>query len=356
MNTDQFFKDLKVIELASVLAGPAVGMFFAEMGAKVIKIENKKGGGDTTRKWKLPSEDVNAPYSAYYHSVNWGKESVLLDLTESTDFNWLMEEMKTADVLISNFKAGSAEKLKLDYPTLKSKFPKLISGSITAYGKDNPKPGFDVVIQAETGWLSMNGEEGGAPVKMPVALMDILAAHQLKEAILVGLLHRARTGEGSEFSVSLFDTGVASLANQATNWLNVKHLPKRMGSRHPNIAPYGEIFYTKDKKPVILAPGTEQQFRNLCDCLNLPELKNDPAFQTNALRLTNRIILNESLKLGFLEVKLDDILKRCHQEKVPIAPINNLAELFEMPMAQKLVLEEQLSDGTISKRVKTKVF
>ena len=151
---------------------------------------------------------------------------MFLDLTLEADFNWLWQELATTDVVISNFKAGAAKKFKLDFSTLKENFPTLICGAINAYGSENPRPGFDVVIQAETGWLSMNGEAEGEPVKMPVALMDILAAHQLKEALLVGLLHRARTGEGSEFTVSLFDTGVASLANQATNWLNLQHLPK----------------------------------------------------------------------------------------------------------------------------------
>ena len=350
------FKNLKVIELASVLAGPAVGMFFAELGAEVIKIENKRTGGDTTRRWKLPQEDKDAAASAYFHAVNWHKRHIFMDLTQPDDRAQLIDLVKNADIVIANFKPGSAEKLGLDCHSLRDCNPRLIYASISAYGEDDLRPGFDVAIQAETGWMFMNGEPGGPPVKMPVALMDLLAAHQLKEGILVALLQRERTGEGSEVTVSLFDAGVASLANQATNWLNVGHLPQRMGSQHPNIAPYGEIFYTKDEKPLILATGTERQFRELCEIIGLPELAEDERFKTNTLRLTNRALLNEKLAPAFQKLNAGDVLERCRQLQVPVAPIRNLEEVFEIPAANSLILEESLPDGSVSKRVRTAVF
>lgn len=350
------FQNLKVIELASVLAGPAVGMFFAELGAEVIKIENKLTGGDTTRHWKLPQEDKDAPTSAYFHSVNWHKRHIFMDLTQPEDRLQLMDLVKNADIVIANFKPGSAEKLGLDCHSLRDCNPRLIYASISAYGEDDLRPGFDVAIQAETGWMFMNGEPGGPPVKMPVALMDLLAAHQLKEGILVALLQRERTGLGCEVAVSLFDAGVASLANQATNWLNVGHLPQRMGSQHPNIAPYGEIFYTKDNRPLILATGTEQQFRELCEIIHLPELPEDERFKTNTLRLTNRASLNESLAPAFKKMIAEEILVRCHEMQVPVAPIRNLQEVFQMPAARDLILEEASTDGKVSKRVRTAVF
>ena len=154
----------------------------------------------------------------------------------------------------------------------------------------------------------------------------------------------------------VFDTGVASLANQATNWLNVGHLPQRMGSQHPNIAPYGDIFYTKDEKAIILAPGTEHQFQQLCRCLNIPELIEEPKFQSKALRLANREQLNFHLNKAFLHFGLKEILERCDEKGVPVAPINNLEALFNLPAAQQLILEEKLNDGTMSKRVKTAIF
>ncbi len=356
MKLDSFFKDLRVVELASVLAGPAVGMFFAELGAQVIKVENRQTGGDTTRHWKLPQENPGSPSSAYFHSVNWNKTSVFLDFAQPEDHRRLLDLIKNADLVICNFKAGSAKKLGLDYPALSALNSRLIYASISAYGENDPRPGFDVVIQAETGWIFMNGEPDGAPCKMPVALMDLLAAHQLKEGILLALLRRQETGKGCEVTVSLFDAGVSSLANQAANYLNLGVVPQRMGSRHPNIAPYGETFFTQDEKPLILSPGTEQHFRDLCDCLDLPQVKNDARFQTNALRLTHREVLNEILELAFRRLPSDEILRRCEGRKVPVAPIRNLQEVFELPVAQALILEEKLAEGEVSKRVRTAVF
>jgi crotonobetainyl-CoA:carnitine CoA-transferase CaiB-like acyl-CoA transferase len=356
MTNFPIFQNLKVIELASVLAGPAVGMFFAELGAEVIKVENTRTGGDTTRHWKLPQEDEDSPDSAYFHSVNWHKRHIFMDLTKAEDRVQLIDLVKSADVVIANFKPGSAEKLGLDCHSLRDCNPRLIYASISAYGEDDLRPGFDVAIQAETGWMFMNGEPGGPPVKMPVALMDLLAAHQLKEGILVALLQRERTGQGSEVTVSLFDSGVASLANQAANWLNAGHLPQRMGSQHPNIAPYGEIFYTKDEKPLILATGTEKQFLELSGILGVPELAEDERFKTNTLRLSNRAVLNEKLTPAFQKMKADEILERCHELQVPVAPIRNLQEVFEIPAAKKLILEESLPGGKVSKRVRTAVF
>lgn len=350
------FKNLKIVELASVLAGPAVSMFFAELGADVLKIENRTTGGDTTRHWKMPSEDPADPASAYFHSVNWGKRHVFLDLTQPADRQQLMDWLKDADVVITNFKKGGAEKLGLDCASLAQWNPRLIYASISAYGEDDLRPGFDVAIQAETGWMHMNGEPDGPPVKMPVALMDLLAAHQLKEGILTALLQRERTGLGTEVTVSLFDTGVASLANQAANWLNLAHLPQRMGSRHPNIAPYGEVFYTKDQKPLIVSTGTEQQFRALCAILDASQLAEDARFATNALRLEHRDALAEGLQVAFHNFSSDEILEKCHALQVPVAPIRNLKEVFELPAAKALILEEKMADGRVSKRVKSVVF
>lgn len=356
MEQDNIFKDLLVVELASVLAGPAVGMFFAELGAKVIKIENKSTGGDVTRGWKLPIEDPDDEYSAYYHSINWGKEKSMLDLKTAKDRNGVESLIKKADIVISNFKANSAQKLGMDYESLKVLNPRLIYAAITAYGDDNPAPGFDVMIQAETGWIFMNGEPSGNPVKMPVALVDILAAHQLKQGILIALLQRQMTGKGSYVSISLFDASIAALANQASNWLNTSTLPKRMGSQHPNIAPYGDIFYTKDRVGVILGTGTQKQYEGLCACLQLEHLKTDERFLTNSLRLANRIALNEYLRKAISNKNYKIFQAECKQKKVTIAPINNLEQVFNMPDAQKLILKEELGDGRIKKSVRTAVF
>lgn len=356
MDTDLPFKDLVVVELASVLAGPAVGMFFAELGAQVIKIENKNTGGDVTRSWKLPVEDQSSQYSAYYHSINWGKEKQLLDLRSPSEYEEVVGLIKKADIVISNFKNDSAINLKLDYATLKDIHPTIIYGAITAYGDDSNEPGFDVMMQAETGWIHMTGEKGGAPVKLPVALVDILAAHQLKEGILIALLNRERNGKGSYVSISLFDASIAALANQASNWLNIQVLPERKGSQHPNIAPYGDIFYTKDLRGVILGTGTQKQYLSLCDCLNLSFLKTDERFTTNALRIANRTELVNHLKVGIGSMNYDDLMSLCKANKVTIAPINDLKQVFSMPKAKNLILKEVLPNGQETKTVKTAVF
>ena len=341
MPTNQIFKDLKIVELASVLAGPAVGQFFAELGATVIKIENRKTGGDVTRKWKLPKENKESEFSAYYHSTNWGKESLMLDLSDESENLAAQNLITQSDIVIANFKSGSAEKLNMDYGFLKKRNPKLIYANINAYGENDDTPGFDVLLQAETGFLFMNGEPDRPPVKMPVALIDILAAHQLKEAILIALLKRKETGEGSYVSVSLAKSAMAALANQASNWLNVGHIPQRMGTQHPNISPYGDIFKTKDEMEIILAVGTEKQFSDLCGILNLLEIKNDERFNQNNERVKNRKELNNILQKAFLNFDQAFLLNQFRFKKVPAGIIRNMEQVFEMPIAQEMILENK---------------
>ena len=192
------FKNLKVIELANVLAGPAVGMFFAELGADVIKIENKTTNGDVTRSWKLTTENPNQKGSAYFASVNWNKKSLFLDLKDAFDKTKVLELIKDADIVIANYKKGDAEKLGMDYESLKKTNPKLIYAHISGFGEDSSRIAFDIVLQAETGFMFMNGTSESGPIKMPVALIDILAAHQLKEGVLVALIKRMQTNEGSK--------------------------------------------------------------------------------------------------------------------------------------------------------------
>ncbi|MEL6866946.1 MAG: CaiB/BaiF CoA-transferase family protein [Bacteroidota bacterium] len=356
MNQDQFFKGLKVIELASVLAGPAVGLFFAELGAEVMKVENRTTEGDVTRRWKVKGELAEATYSAYYCSINWNKQAYMLDLREATDRERVLDWMGEADVLISNFKAGSAVKLGMDYESLKERNPQLIYAQLTGFGEGEERPAFDIVLQAEAGFMYMTGEREGPPVRMPVALIDILAAHQLKEGILLALLHRYQSGEGSYVSVSLLEAALASLANQATNWLMAGHIPQRMGSLHPNIAPYGEVFYTLDDKPLVLAVGTEKQFVGLCKCLELEELPADERFSTNLARLQHRLALQQYLKASIRKKSRAEWMSRFHSQKVPAGEIRDMREVFEQEKAKAMILEEQMSDGRNSQRVRTVAF
>lgn len=328
------FSDLKIIELAGVLAGPSAGLFFAELGAQVIKIENPKTGGDVTRSWKLQSEDKTDKASAYYWSINSGKEVLFLDLSLENDLQQFYTLIKTADVLISNYKLGDDVKLKVDYDTLKIINPNLIYSSINGFGNNSPRTAYDLILQAESGFMFMNGEKDAAPLKMPVALIDILAGHQLKEAILIALINKYKTQQGSHVTVSLFDTAVASLANQATNWLIAHHLPSAQGSLHPNIAPYGEIFNTKDNHQITFAIGSDKQFKQLCDILKI-ELNSD--YQNNQLRITNRQSLFKILNTEIQKIDFNFLFNKCLNHDVPIGKIRNLKEVFELLEAKSLI-------------------
>ncbi|HRG00756.1 MAG TPA: CaiB/BaiF CoA-transferase family protein [Bacteroidia bacterium] len=330
------FSDLKVIELAGVLAGPSAGLFFAELGATVIKIENPKTGGDVTRSWKLKSEDKTDKTSAYFWSVNAGKEILFLDLSIDKDLQSFYELIKTADVLITNYKLGDDLKLKVDYNTLKQLNPTLIYASINGFGNSSPRTAYDLILQAESGFMFMNGEKNAVPLKMPVALIDILAGHQLKEAILIALLDKHKNNKGSHITVSLFDTAVASLANQATNWLIAHHLPTAQGSLHPNIAPYGEIFTTKDNHQITFAIGSDKQFKHLCEILNL-DLFSHIEFENNQLRVANRSDLFSKLNDRIQTQNFDKLFSECIKNDVPIGKIRNLKEVFELPEAKAML-------------------
>lgn len=347
---------LKVVELASVLAGPAVGMFFAELGAEVVKIENPTTGGDVTRTWKLPTELPQTPYSAYYCSINWGKKVVFADLSQPADQQNVYQLIKEADIVITNYKTGDDQKLGVDYATLSKINPQLIYGQITAFGTADPRLGYDMALQAETGFMYMNGDAGGNAVKLPVALIDILTAHQLKEALLLALIKRMQTGKGSFVSVSLFDSAVASLANQATNWLMGNTIPQRMGSLHPNIAPYGETFITADHKTVVLAVGSNKQFANLCKVLQLNELSTDLRFSSNAQRVVNRQVLQDALSTAIAQISAAIFLEKCQAMQVPAAAVRNMQQVFEQTAAQKMVLTNIMPDGAIAKCVRTIAF
>jgi len=338
---------LKVLELASVLAGPGVGQFFAELGAEVIKVENLKTGGDVTRTWKLASEKAEDDRSAYFSSVNWGKKSLALDLTDSSGKSIVQKLAAQTDVVIASFKAGGAEKLGVAYSQLQKVNPKLIYGQITGYGSDNARVGYDAVIQAESGFMDMNGERGGSPLKMPVALVDVLAGHQLKEGLLLALLKREKTGEGSWVEVSLIQAAIASLANQASNWLVAQSLPSRQGSLHPNIAPYGESFETKDGRRVILAVGNDRQFADLCELLNLREAIHDIRFSTNQNRVIHRIVLGRLLGDKIKERSSEELMPLIHARKIPAGLIQNLKEVFEMKEAREMLIE---SNGLVGVR------
>lgn len=338
------FADIKVLELASVLAGPGAGQFFAELGAEVIKVENQKTGGDVTRTWKGNGE-LTDDRSAYFCSVNWGKKSIAVDLTSSEGRSVVQKLASKSDIVIASYKPGDAEKLGVSYGQLKRKNPKLIYGQITGYGSDNERVGYDAVIQAESGFMDLNGEKNGLPTKMPVALIDVLAGHQLKEALLVALLKRERTGVGSFVEVSLIQTAISSLTNQATNWLVANKLPSRQGSLHPNIAPYGESFETKDGKRVLLAVGSDRQFFDLLRILKIDPLAFENKFSTNHRRIENREEMNGVLAEAIGKLTASELFLQIHKLKIPAGMIQNVREALEMKEAKNLLMHADSLQG-----------
>ena len=337
-------ENLLVVEFASVLAGPAVGMFFAELGARVIKVENRGTGGDVTRSW-VSREESPVGATAYFSAVNWGKESICLDLHSREDHAVAMQLVERADIALVRFKPGDVEKLGLDYPALKARNPRLIYARVSGYGTDDPRTAYDAILQGACGFSHMNGEADRPPQKMPVALIDLLAAHQLKEGILLALLKRTATGNGCQVHTSLLKSGIASLANQATNYLVAGKIPGRMGSAHPNIAPYGTAFRTGDGLEVVLGVGNDAQFRRLCAILDLNDLAEHPHFATNAARVGNRQTLEEKIARQIANWNGDKLLKTLAEQKIPAGPILNMEQVFAQKGARELLIRSA-PDGT----------
>ncbi|WP_300660596.1 CoA transferase [Fluviicola sp.] len=348
------FEDLIVVDCSTVLAGPSVGTFFAELGASVVKIENP-AIPDVTRSWKLSSEDKNTPVSAYFSSVNYRKKYQKLDFKHPDDLEQLTTLIRNADIFLSNFKKGDAEKFGISDDFLHSINPKLIIGKISGFGTESDRVAYDLILQAETGFMSMNGTPESGPVKMPVALIDVLAAHQLKEGILTALLQRTKTHKGQTVSVSLYDAAICSLANQASNYLMEGHIPQRIGSLHPNIAPYGEIFITGDGKPITFAIGSNKHFEILCGFLGLSAFVSDERFATNVNRVTNRKLLQEIIQEVISRFDADEILEFMHGHFVPAGLIKDLEDVFKNPDSQHLVKTENIENKE-TKRVSQIAF
>ena len=354
MKTLNSISNLKVLDLSTVLAGPSVGMFFAELGASVVKIEHPSIP-DVTRSWKLASEEIDSPVSAYFSSVNYGKTYLSLNLTNEKDHAQFLELVKDADILLTNFKWGDDRKLGLESKSILEINPRLIIGKISGFGDQSDRVAYDLILQAETGFMSMNGTKDSGPIKMPVALIDVLAGHQLKEGILLALMERQLTGKGREVSVSLFDAAVCSLANQASNYLMTGHVAQRIGSLHPNIAPYGELFKTKDGATLTFAIGSDNHFEKFVTELGFPELARDARFIHNQQRLENREILFSLLETLIYPLDSEQLLANLHLKHVPCAKVKALDEVFQAEEAKALVLSEEI-EGKATKRVRTTAF
>ncbi len=339
--------NLRVLELAGILAGPLVGQFCAELGADVIKVE-PPGRGDPTRGWYLPVEDRTDDVSAYFSCANHGKRSIALDLGDRDDRRIACKLAGAADVVIAAYKPGDDVRFEMDHESLRRSNPRLIYVQVTAYGNADPRPGFDAIVQAEGGFTFLNGESGGAPLKMPVALVDVLAAHQLKQGLLLALMRRTATGQGAHVTTSLLGAATASLANQAANYLWAGVVPRRLGSDHPNIVPYGTSFATADGRELVLGVGTDRQFGNLMRTLGRHEIAGDPRYATNAARVENRDALNDLLRRQFAGRSSDAIESELRAAKVPFGFVNDMQQVFEQPESRRQLLDSGTGVRTVA--------
>ncbi|KAA9327274.1 CoA transferase [Hymenobacter busanensis] len=327
---------MRVVELASVLAGPQVGQFLAELGAEVIKVEAP--GGDVTRTWKTPAESPDIDVSAYFACANWGKQSAVVDLRTPAGQAAVHRLVAGADIVLVSYKPGDAEKLRMDYAALSAANPRLIYGQITGYGPATPRAGYDAVLQAETGFMHLNGLPDSGPLKMPVALMDLLAAHQLKEGLLTALYRRERTGRGAVVHVSLHDAALASLANQGSTYLVTGHDPQPLGSGHPSIVPYGTVYRAADGRQLVLAVGSDRQFQHLCEALARPEWAADERFHTNGRRVQHREALEALLTTRIGEIGGEALLVELERRAVPAGAVRTAGEALRQPPAQAMLL------------------
>lgn len=333
---------LKVLDLSRVLAGPWASQMLADLGAQVIKIENPVGGDDT-RAWGPPfmPDATGEPTaeSAYFACTNRGKQSVCVDMKSAQGQQVLRELAADCDVVIENFKVGGAAKFGLDYAALSAINPGLVYCSITGFGQTGPlreRPGYDFLVQAMGGLMSVTGQpdgaEGAGPQKVGVALTDIMTGLYASIGILAALTERDRSGLGQHVDLALLDVTAATLANQATNYLVGGLNPTRLGNAHPNIVPY-QSFVASDGH-LIVAVGNDAQFRRYVAALGLAELGEDARFATNQLRVRNRDTLVPLLQGAMLQRSKAEWLELLEAAQVPAGPINTVAEVFQEPQIQ----------------------
>lgn len=340
---------LRVLDLSRVLAGPWSGQILADLGAEVIKVE-RPGVGDDTRAWGPPflkdAYGENTSEAAYYLSANRNKRSVTIDFTQPEGQRLVRELAAKSDVLIENFKVGGLAAYGLDYASLKAINPRLIYCSITGFGQTGPyakRAGYDFMIQGLGGLMSLTGrpegDEGAGPVKVGVALTDILTGLYSTVAILAALAHRDQGGGGQHIDMALLDVQVACLANQAMNYLTTGTPPRRLGNAHPNIVPYQD-FPTADGD-FILTVGNDGQFRKFAEVAGQPQWADDPRFATNTLRVANRAELIPLIRQATVFKTTAQWVCELEKAGVPCGPINDLAQMFQDPQvtARGLAIE-----------------
>lgn len=339
MENNGLLKDVRVIDLSRVLAGPFCTMMLGDLGAEIIKIE-APGIGDDTRHWAPPFAEGGE--SAYFLSTNRNKRSITLNLKSENGMNVLKDLIRKGDVLIDNFKKGTLEKFGLDYDTLQELRPGLIYCTITGFGYTGPysdRPGYDFITQAVGGLMSLTGPKDGEPYRVGIAIADILTGIYAGNAILASLFAREKTGEGQRIDMALLDSQVAALSHVASNYLITGERPARFGNEHPTISPY-QVFKAKDKYFAIGA-GNDLQWVKFCKAIGREDWITDERFATNPKRVENRDALTPLLQKIFETKSAAEWIEMGDQIGLPAAPINALDEVFADPqvVARDCVVE-----------------
>ncbi len=333
---------IRVLDLSRILAGPWAGQILADLGADVIKVE-RPGEGDDTRHWGPPflkdTHGNDTDVAAYFLCANRNKRSITVDMTKPDGRQLLRDLAGKCDVVLENFKQGGLARHGLDYASLKVVNPRLVYCSITGFGQDGPyaaRAGYDFLIQGLGGLMSLTGrpdiEPGGGPMKVGVALTDILTGLYAANAVQAALASRDRTGEGQHIDLALLDVQVACLANQAMNYLTTGVSPGRLGNAHPNIVPYQD--FPTDDGYMILAIGNDAQFARFCEAAGDATLAADPRFATNRARVGHRAVLIPLLNKLTIRRTTADWIARLEALGVPCGPINTLADVFADPQVR----------------------
>ncbi len=335
---------VRVIDLSRILAGPYCTMLLADLGAEVLKVE-QPGAGDGTRQWGPPWV---GDQSAYFLSVNRNKKSLTLNLKHPEGQEILKKLLSNADILVENFKPGTLKRMGLDYETLSADYPGLIYCSITGYGQTGPykdRPGFDFMIQAQGGLMSLNGPVEGPPYKVGVAIVDVTAGLYAISAILAALHFRTQTGEGQYIDIALLDSQIAWLINVAHNYFATDTAPTRYGNAHPNIVPY-QVFPTRNGY-LALAIGTDNQYQRFCEIVNRPDLWDIEHFRTNAGRVQHRGTLIPVLQNLFKERTTDEWINLFVKHNIPVGPINDIPTLLTDPHVKSRGMVQEIEHPTL---------
>ena len=345
-------KGLRILDMSRILAGPTCTQILGDLGADVIKIE-RPGAGDDTRKWGPPyvkdSDGNDTSESAYYLCANRNKRSLTVDITKQEGQQIIRKLAAKCDVLIENYKVGGLKKYGLDYSSMKDEFPDLIYCSISGFGQTGPKShrlGYDFMIQAMGGIMSVTGEPDGSPMKVGVGIADVMCGMYAAVSILAAIQHRdqsgnsAAGGNGQHIDLSLLDSQAAWLINSGSNYLTSGENQHRLGNAHPNIVPY-QVFQTSDSF-FVLAVGNEIQFRKFCEFAGAPDLPEDPRFKTNTDRVKNRNILAPMLTELTQRNSTQFWLEGLEKLQVPCGPVNTIKDVFDDPQIQHREMEISL--------------